>query len=283
MTYITLDDLNNTIRKNLYKIPHDIDFVVGIPRSGMIVASIISELINVKLIDIDSFCNGCQPTGGNRLSLLNKVVTNKVLVVDDTSYSGKSMIEAKEKLKDFNYNFIYLCAYLEGSSKEVDIYLQDVRQEAKEGVNGIVLYEWNLFHHYPFINQRMMFDMDGVLCVEPPDEHNEAEYEEYIKKAIPLYVPTVKIGAIVTYRLEKYRDITEQWLKDNGVIVTHLVMCKGESYKDRQMSSEMMKAMIYAYASAFVLFVESNDYQAQEIHRLSGKPVLSIETNKLYK
>ena len=52
MKYITLNDLSNTIRKNIWKIPRDIDFVLGIPRSGMIVASIISSYLNVPLIDI---------------------------------------------------------------------------------------------------------------------------------------------------------------------------------------------------------------------------------------
>lgn len=58
MRYISVAELDNTIRNNLHRIPHDVDFVIGIPRSGIIVASIISTLINVPLIDIDSFCAG---------------------------------------------------------------------------------------------------------------------------------------------------------------------------------------------------------------------------------
>ena len=72
MKYITLHDLTTTVRNNIYKIPHDIDFVIGIPRSGIIVGSIISEFLNVPLIDIDSYCAGSKPTGGNRLNLSNK-------------------------------------------------------------------------------------------------------------------------------------------------------------------------------------------------------------------
>lgn len=33
MKYITIADLSDTIRKNIWKIPHDIDCVIGIPRS----------------------------------------------------------------------------------------------------------------------------------------------------------------------------------------------------------------------------------------------------------
>lgn len=42
MQYRTLADLSNLIRKNIYKVPHDIDLVVGIPRSGMLPANIIA-------------------------------------------------------------------------------------------------------------------------------------------------------------------------------------------------------------------------------------------------
>ena len=163
MKYITFTDLITTIRTNIHKVPHDIDFIIGIERSGMIVASIISEYINVPLIGLNAFINGCKPTGGDRLGLTNKPKTNKVLVIDDTCYSGKSMRNAKDLLKDYQYDFIYLAAYLEGKGiDELDIYLDDVREYTKDTIN-IVLYEWNIFHHYPFISQRCIYDIDGVF------------------------------------------------------------------------------------------------------------------------
>ena len=55
MKYITFNNLIETIRKNLWKIPRDIDFIIGVPRSGMIVASIISDYLNVPLMDLNSF------------------------------------------------------------------------------------------------------------------------------------------------------------------------------------------------------------------------------------
>ena len=39
MKFVTLADLAATIRRNVHKIPHDVDFVIGIPRSGIIAAS----------------------------------------------------------------------------------------------------------------------------------------------------------------------------------------------------------------------------------------------------
>lgn len=286
MHYITLDNLNNTIRKNLYKVPHDIDFVIGVPRSGMLVATIISEFINVPLIDINSFVSGQKPSGGNRLTLINKESSNKVLVVDDTCYSGSSMKNAREKLKDFDYNFIYCCAYLEGKGEnEVDIYLDDVRKYTVGSQIPIVLYEWNLTQHYPFIMQRCLYDIDGVFCVDPCDERNTEEYEKYIENAIPFIIPKVPIGGIVTYRLNKYRDITNEWLNKQGIKYSNMYMFNANSWDERNnsgISSEQFKALIYKSLPNMILFIESDDYQAQQIYKLSGKPCLSIEKNYLY-
>lgn len=284
MHYITFTDLITTIRTNIHKVPNDIDFVIGIERSGMIVASIISEYINVPLIGLEAFVNGCKATGGDRLHLLNRKKTNKVLVVDDTCNSGKAMNTAKDKLKGYDYEFIYLVAYLEGKGSDcIDIYLEDVRKYTKDF--PIVLYEWNIMAHYPFISQRCIYDIDGVFCLDPPDELKTEEYEEYIKNAVPLFIPTVPIGKIVTYRLSKYMDITEKWLKEQGIRYNQLIMFKADSYKERYeagVSPEYMKGTIYRDDKQSILFIESDDYQARMIHRISGKPVLCVSTNKLY-
>lgn len=285
MKYITLNHLNQTIRENIWKIPHDIDFIIGVPRSGMIVASIISEFLNVPLIDYKSFCYGVKASGGNRLTLLKKERTNRVLVVDDTVYSGASMRGVRESLKNIKLDFIYMCAFLEGNGKDtVDLYLEDVRKYTKKD-SSIVLYEWNIFHHYPFLMERCMYDIDGVLCVDPCDERDTEKYEHYIANAIPLFTPSVKVGTIISYRLKKYGDITKKWLKDNGIDYNHLYLCKAESYEERAtkyVSPAEMKAKVYSSDKNSVLFIESDPFQARRIYEISKKPVLCVKNNILY-
>ena len=108
MKYITINDLSETIRKNIWKIPRDIDFIIGVPRSGMIGASIIASYLNVPLIDVDSFLNGSKPWGGLRLEYFTKahIKTNKVLVIDDTVSSGRAMNEVKNKLVNVSFDTI---------------------------------------------------------------------------------------------------------------------------------------------------------------------------------
>ena len=289
MKYITLEDLSKTIRTNLWKIPRDIDFIMGVPRSGTICASIISEFLNVPLIDIDSFVGGIKPYGGGRLRHFygnKKQETKRVLVVDDTVYTGLSKVQAKEKLAPFtDYQFIFMAVYLEGpGEKYIDLYLEDVRKYTK-GFTEIVYYEWNIFHHNEGDMSGFLFDLDGVMCLDPPDERQEEEYNAFIKSAPPLFLPSTKIGGIATYRLDKNREITEKWLADHGVNYGLLYMFNAQSWDERNamgISPEQMKSFIYGNSPQYKLYIESNKHQAEKIHEMTGKPVLCTENNKLY-
>ena len=104
MKYITIADLSETIRKNIWKIPRDIDFIIGVPRIGMIAASMIASYLNVPLIDVNSYVAGMIPSGGRRLRFFTSshITSNKVLVIDDTVYSGVSMNNTKSILSNIN-------------------------------------------------------------------------------------------------------------------------------------------------------------------------------------
>lgn len=284
MRYKTINDLSDTIRHNIWKIPQDIDFIIGIPRSGMIAASMIASYMNVPLIDINSYIAGLKPYGGMRLQFYNDnhIKSNKILIVDDTVYNGNSMRNVKDQLKSYKQNFIYCCIYLEGTgSNYVDIYLEDLRDLK---TYEIVLYEWNIFQHHPHIMNKCCYDLDGVLCVDPPDERNTEEYINYIKNAKPLFIPKTTIGCIMTYRLIKYKDITEKWLNDNGIKYNELHMFNAQSWKERNDSNitpEIYKGNFYKN-NQYNLFVESNKFQAQGIFEISNKPVYCVETNYMY-
>ena len=98
MNYVSISDLNDYIVKNLHKIPHDIDLVVGIPRSGMLPANLIALYLNKPYTDIDSFVDGRILESGYRKRFFSDCGTKKILVVDDSIGSGRAMKEAKAKL-----------------------------------------------------------------------------------------------------------------------------------------------------------------------------------------
>lgn len=290
MKYITLSDMASVIYKNIHKIPHDIDLVVGIPRSGMIAASIISEYLNRPLVDIDNFCGGCvDGVGGCRLGYVKNRHTRKVLVVDDTVAGGTAMKFTRQKLEMFGdkYEFLFMAVYAEGEGfVNADFYLEDVRRFTNGGVIP-VLYEWNVFHHHAQLMAKCIYDFDGVLCIDPPsDYYDVAAYENYIANAIPKITPSVTIGVICTYRIEKYRDVTMKWLEANGVECNELVMFPAHTRDERTnsgISPVQFKADYYKNKAPWmILFVESSDNEARQIHELTGKPVLSVERNIMY-
>lgn len=176
MKYISYQDLADTIRKNLWKIPEDIDLIVGIPRSGMIPALMIAEYLNKQVTDLDSFLEGKISSVGRRGKYLRRGKENKVLVIDDTVWTGDSLEKVKDLLKDNKADLLYCCVYAEGkeAKSKVDIFLEDL--EELRGKHKIY-YEWNIFQHVAGRNEGMMFDLDGVICKDPPSDRDKEAYE----------------------------------------------------------------------------------------------------------
>lgn len=270
--YRSIADMNSIILGNLYKFPHDVDLVVGIPRSGMLPANIVSLYLNKPYTDIDSFLEGRIYSGGRREKGLNKENIRKVLVVDDSIASGSSMNEAKSKLNPIHdkYNIKYAVVFATTESKKlVDVYCQIIDYPR--------IFQWNFFHSYHI--SKSCFDIDGVLCVDPIIDDDGPQYTDYIANATPLYTPTVCIDTIVSCRLEKYRSITEKWLSDNNIRYKHLVMLDFKSKQERVKWGKHgeYKAQVYRQTGNS-LFVESSLSQAKTIASLSGKPVFCTET-----
>lgn len=286
MIYTSYEDLANTIRKNLWKIPQDINLIVGIPRSGMIPALMIAEFLNIPITDIDSFVDDKILSCGGRGRLIKNKNKQKVLILDDTVYSGGAMQIAKDKTESLKqkYDILYGCIYAEGKNAKdkVDLYFEE---NYLPGGDNIYFYEWNILHHYEKKTKIMMWDMDGIICKDPPDDSNAEEYEKYIKAAIPIIIPTTKIGAICTYRLEKYRDVTEKWLHKYNIDVGQLIMFKAKTREERNKicSPGYYKGKIYKEATWAQLFLESDAHQAEKIHNISGKPVFCYANGKMYK
>ena len=132
----------------------------------------------------------------------------------------------------------------------------------------------------------LFLDIDGVLCENPtPEENDDGEkYIEFLRNARPKYVPTKKIGYLITSRLEKYRAETEYWLKKHGVEYDQLIMCPYQTAEERRRRGNhaIIKAIVYSQLPGTVLFVESERWQAIEIARRTFKPVFCTENQQCY-
>lgn len=283
MIYKTYQDLSDSIRRNVWKIPYDVDIIVGIPRSGMIPALMLAELLNKRCADLDAFIEGREMSCGARGIMMREGAKGKVLVIDDSISSGSALRLAKERLLplESKFDIIYCCVYSErkNSKDEVDIYLEDIYQMGEKHRK-----EWNILRLYPKMTKSTMWDIDGLLCKDPPNDNDTVAYEKYLPNAIPMIIPTTPIGALVTYRLEKYRGITEKWLHEHNVEYGELMMFNAPDRDSRNTMKRpsRYKAELYGKASWAKLFYESSRKQAEKIHLLTGKPVFCYENGMMY-
>lgn len=278
MRYITVSELSNMIRKNLWKIPHDIDLIVGIPRSGMLPATMIALFLNTRLTDIDSFVEdgGCFSNGLSRGKYVKKDKIKKVLIVDDSIFSGNSLSDAKRKLKavlsEYEYTFCVPIATTIGAAK-VDIFFEIIDEDR--------VFEWNIFHH--LVLSKACVDIDGVLCLDPVEDDDGEKYQLFIQTATPLFLPTCKINTLISCRLEKYRSLTENWLAQNNILFDQLIML---DFPDKATRVEWnkhgsYKGKYYRQRTDCVLFIESSLKQANTIAEISNKPVYCVENNTM--
>lgn len=277
MQFRSLADLNRTVVANLHLIPDDIDLVVGVPRSGMLPATLIALALNVQLTDMDGFLQGrAMGAGGTRRrEALTRGFESlrHALVVDDSILTGASMVEARERLSGAaGGKRLTFCAVY-GASVEpepADVVLEVVKPPR--------IFEWNVMHHS--ILEWACVDIDGVLCHDPTHEQNDdgEAYLRFLQHAHPLQKPTKRIGVLVTSRLEKYRPQTEAWLRERGIEYRELVMLDlpDAETRRRQGAHGAFKGEYYK-SSPERLFIESELGQARKIAEISGKPVLCMD------
>jgi len=206
MIFKSINDLYcDIINKIILQLPRDIGFVYGVPRSGMLPATIISTILGVK-------CGllGSQAQIGARGE-------NIALLVDDSMHKGGAMLKAKKIMDTYNIEY-YSCAIYtySAASNLVDFYAE-LNDNKK-------IYQWN----FSGIKATKMFswDLDGVICTNPSAYDNDgvAYQNEIISGIKPLFLPQVKIHSIITNRIERWRSETVEWLKRFGVQYENLIM-----------------------------------------------------------
>jgi hypothetical protein len=160
---------------------------------------------------------------------------------------------------------------------------------------GPHLFEWNLWNNGlisgaaidPRLRGKIAFDFDGVLCHDTPFRHTDAEEEkaaEWYRTAPLKYRPTlVEIPLVVTFRLEKHRDVTEEWCRRWGVRIKRMVMHPAKTFAERDADFDVAGHKGTAFReSTCCLFIESDRNQAPIIAQAAGKPVIVPDTGEVF-
>jgi hypoxanthine phosphoribosyltransferase len=278
LNFRTVNDLNNIIKRNLNRLQGLFDLIVGIPRSGLTPGVLISLYLNLPFLSINEYLDNSFESlsftmrkGLSHRRMLEGPSGARILVVDDSVNTGNAMGLAKEKILATraadNHDVKYLAIFAATNPNNHVDFVLDICRHPR-------IFEWNMMHHA--LVSSFIFDLDGILCVDGPPEVSDdgGRYENYILSAVPKFIPSGRLGAIVTSRLEKYRPHTEKWLNENGITYSQLVMLNVPSAERRREIAVYGRYKADAYNMlGGRLFVESEEWQARDIHRITKKPV----------
>jgi len=185
------------------------DAVVGVPRSGMLPASMASLSLGVPLWSLDTSGKVALDTG-QRLRDVGKKRINKLLVIDDSCASGRAMQKVKRlmKLDCMNYDVTFAAVLVTSNGESyVDQYYK--RLELPHW------FEWNFFGNSGLISHlKLGVDFEGIIQDRETGELNSM---------IPRHT---HIPVIVSEKLETARPNVLDWLAKRDVSCDHLVMPK---------------------------------------------------------
>lgn len=277
MLYITVNQLNEDVKKYLLpQIPEDVGLVVAVPRDGLLPATLISLYQNIPMTDLDGVLEGRIYHTGYRLRDRPEYQRDieAILIVDDTIYSGGTFRRAKKQLANIGIKFYFAVVFAVNPHKHRANGILDFW--AREIPPALFHYEWTI-GDAPLVSKRVAIDLDGILCPSPkPEQDDQGEkYLDFITHT-PAKLKPIRVGTIITGRLERWRPETEAWLKRHGIGYDELIMRSANEPNHARHKAINFKKM------NGIVFFESSDAQAQEIARLSRKPVIAMDTNKVY-
>lgn len=249
--------------------------VVGIPRSGMLPATMIALRLNLPLADLESFMAqggrfypARHGRSGNYAPL--SAERTRILLVDDSVSAGATMEWAFGELARMRLPWQFDFAAVYGPT---DREYEGVAHYRR--VPSPRMFEWN-WTRSAYLDDAML-DFDGVLCVDPEPiiTGDRSLYERWLRDAQPLHIPLRRFRAVVSARLERYRDVSERWLHNNNVSCADLYLINATE-EEREAGDLYWKHKAHHYGnSASPLFVESCPVQAEKIHAATGKVVMA--------
>lgn len=277
LNFRSVHEMNQAIIRWSRNLGFEIDLVVGVPRSGLLAASLLGLHLHRPVMDLAAFLAGATPWSGLRLRTeAGRSAGPTVLILDDTVNTGteqrkvRAAVAAAGRPGSIRYGAVYAAP---GSERLVDTFAEVVPLPR--------VFEWNLLHNE--IVGRACMDIDGVLCADPTPSQNDdgRRYRQFLSDTELLYRPASRVGTLVTSRLERYRPQTEAWLALHGVEYGELVMLDLPSAAERRRLQAHVPHKARAYVeSGRELFIESSKSEGQGIHSATGLPVFITDTRE---
>lgn len=260
-------------------LPLDCSGVAGIPRSGMLPATVIATHLHLPLYELRETGQLTRLGHGSRGRVFGFPSESPgsragpMAVVDDTLYNGAAMRQARAHLARLKRRAVFAVVYARPEAAAVvDVFVRLL--------NSPHLLEWNLTNNGPFVGFAAnpvyrggaALDLDGVVV------HDS---ESGGRTGTPYLVPrTQPCKLIATGRRERHRAETASLLHRVGAKWEQLAMLPDGTPDDAEFIARH-KAKHYA-ASECGFFIESDPVQAELIFRLAGKPTICPRTAQVW-
>ena len=281
-------------------VPSNCGGICGIARSGMMPAAAIASHLHLPLYyvskegDLGSVGHGIRFNStvdkqGRFIEKKEVKLDGPLFVVDDSVHDGMTYWMVRKHLPP---DHIFSCVYLKTDREMlVDHYVHKC--------DSPHLFEWNLMNTLmmspleetglqdPYLGDGAAIDFDGIICEDPQWGDDRADNLDWLLNLKPnRYIPRrCKVKLIVTNRLEKWRDATNEWCKKWGVTYEKMIMSPYESAEQRD--NDYPQCAVDLKGTAYLesdcnLFVESDPIQAQLIFEHTKKPVLCPQSAQLF-
>ncbi|MDB5387662.1 MAG: phosphoribosyltransferase [Planctomycetaceae bacterium] len=281
--FITTARLMDDTKILASRLPADTSMIIGIARSGLCVATMVSMLLHRPLTIFRQSSYDLVPAGNGWRLTGNIAGLGRAVVIDDTVMSGNSFKYVMPVVRQTYPEAIGAAVYVNPAAHhKPDLWVHDLPHPH--------LLEWNLSNS--IFSPHSAVDFDGVLCHDCPagsDDDGE-RYAEFLRNAPPLYLNRkTPVPLIVTARLEKYRTQTMDWLSRHGVSVKQLVMGPWQNNVERSHSDvarfkaeHYKRFLLQRHAIQPPLFIESEPRQAERIAQLAGGIVVCPAAGRCY-
>ena len=272
--WISEEQFVQDVRLLSRRLPWPIRGVAGIPRGGMISASIIASLLNVPLYAATLDRGLVALPSVRQYNIDDRAFsTGPIVVVDDDTWMGRTMRAARSGIPG---DVVTAACYSKLESWQPDI----------------VLHRWatawiceHRFCAAPWFVEHAAWDFDGIFCEDCPveDDDDGPRYRRFLQDTKRLWIPRPhSVPLVATARRECYRAESEAWLTKHGVTVKTWAMGSWPSLRERTWEGVVrLKADAFA-RSELTFFVESCPHQAEAIAKQVPKPVICPPANRIF-
>lgn len=282
--YLTTEDLTRDTLSLVPHLPPDITHVYASARSGLLPGSLMAEMLHLPLHVVRNREGDLVPAShGWRLLEGVPDKPGKILVIDDTTMTGNSLLRVQQILKDTPGEKLFCSVYCNPkAATKPDLWAVELPWPH--------LLEWNLFNSV--LLDSFALDFDGILCHDcpPEDDDDGPRYERFLRDAPPLHLVRKRpMQLIVTARLEKYRPDTLEWMERWRMRARQIIMGPWQTIAERRRDdvaawkAEQLKPFLRRRKGIKPkMFIESDPRQAERIALLTGHLVVCPTNARCY-